>query len=101
MRKSDKHSATARRTIKEKYRMVFENPTGRDVLIDIMKNCFVLKSTHVPNDPTTSAMQEGCRVVALNLLGRLGYDYTEFIEQSMKEQQEHYESLRNMARATK
>lgn len=98
MRKSDRHSAKARRTIKERYRVVFDSPDGRIVLMDICKNCFLLKSTHVPGDPHTSAIQEGARVVALNILGRLGYDYTEFIELAQKEQEEKYDSLRNMVR---
>ncbi len=50
------------------YRTVFDSPQGRKVLADLCQRHFVFNSTHIPNDPYTSAFQDGRRSVVVDIL---------------------------------
>lgn len=52
------------------YKAVFESEKGRKVLMDLMRNHYVLASTY-DYDPTLTALREGERNVVLRILAML------------------------------
>lgn len=50
------------------YRTVFNSPTGRAVLLDLMKSNHILDSTFIPGDPYMSALREGERNAILKIM---------------------------------
>ena len=51
-----------------KYKNLFSTPDGQIVLEDLLRRFYVYSSTHVKDDPTTSAHREGQRQVVLHIL---------------------------------
>ena len=56
------------------YKDVFNTPSGRLVLHDILRATHVFKSSFKPGQPDVSNFQEGERNVALRILAFLGID---------------------------
>jgi|GEM_PF-1465237 len=66
------------------YRRLFDTPDGKIVLKDLAKFCRIADPTHVPGDPTTSALNEGARCVFLHVsaMCRLSHErWTDMIQQ--------------------
>lgn len=53
------------------YKEVFNTPSGKKVLRDLMNVGHVLGQAHVPGDPHTSAFNEGQRRIVLRILSFL------------------------------
>lgn len=56
------------------YKTIFNTPQGKEVLKDLLKFCHFDSPTFMPNDPYTSAFNEGKRRVALRILGIMNMD---------------------------
>jgi len=62
----------ARCELVDAYRMVFvDTKSGEKVLDDLVDFAGLAQSSHVPNDPTTTAFAEGCKRTVLYILERL------------------------------
>ncbi len=55
----------------EAYHRIFSSPDGKIVLHDMMNNHYVLSTTHVNNDPISSAHNEGERNAVIRILAIL------------------------------
>lgn len=53
------------------YKKVFNSPEGKKVVRDLMECGMIFGQTHVPNDPYSSAFNEGQRRIVLRLLSFL------------------------------
>jgi len=56
------------------YRAVFSTPEGQKVLKDLLTFCNINNMTYVPNDPATTAFNEGMRRVALRVISIMEND---------------------------
>ena len=71
--------------IRRSYRAVFGTNEGRAVLMHILKNSFVSKSTFVAGDPEQTMLNEGSRRLALSILRMATENNDEQIRQIEKE----------------
>jgi hypothetical protein len=55
----------------EAYHRIFSSPDGKIVLHDMMKTHYVLSTTHVNNDPISTAHNEGERNAVIRILAVL------------------------------
>lgn len=78
-KKEEESRATRAQKIVSKYQRVFGSSEGRDVLHDMMKSNFVLRSTFVPGDAQATAYQEGQRESVLAILNMLKLDPSQFL----------------------
>lgn len=73
------------------YKRVFETPDGQEVLTHICKVAHLSKSTFVAGDPYETAMNEGRRKLALEILRFVRKDHREVIDMVEKQLDEHNE----------
>lgn len=66
------------------------SPDGKIFLIDLNRFCFGADSTHTPNDPFTTARNEGRREVLNRILLHLKMDFTRVAELK-QEEGDHYD----------
>lgn len=73
------------------YKRTFSSQHGKAVLKDLYSNHFLMRHTFVPNDPTSTAFNEGQRQVVLRIMTMLEQDQNamaEAIEKFIKETNE-------------
>jgi hypothetical protein len=78
-------------TVHEAYQTVFSSPQGQRVLRHILQNNFVMSPAHVAGDPHTSAMREGQRICAMQILRHFTRDHGEIQRQLTKMMEERDE----------
>lgn len=77
-----------RGVLHESYQAVFSSMPGQQVLSHIMEVGFVTKSTFVKDDPHQTSLNEGKRMLALNILKFVKKDHSavlQMIEQKIQE----------------
>lgn len=77
-----------KRDIHRSYDHIFATAEGEKVLMHIMSEGYVTRSTHVAGDPHTSALNEGSRRLALSILRMARTDHKSVMRQIEREMQE-------------
>ena len=67
--------------IKNKYKVLFNTPVGREVLKDLAKRCYVDKAYYRPGEPIEIMIQrDGQRMVILKILKMCDIDICNLIQ---------------------
>lgn len=78
-----------RRTVHRTYDMVFNTPEGEAVLLHILHEGFVTKTTFVAGDPEQTMLNEGSRRLALSILRMARTNHKEMVRMIEKQLQEN------------
>ncbi len=95
--KVEKDALKQRLRLHQSYQAIFEQPQGREVLHDLLREAGMFSTSQTTN-PHQTAFNEGKRFIALFVLNRLRMDNLDHVQQLLMEKArdnrdpEHYES---------